>query len=151
MTNEREEQQLAEQAFRRRLRRYQLDDDILQAYRGDTNGLCNYLRSDLPLWPEQRWRIADLIHRRIERKQQRGRPRGSDPVPNPAREAERLIVCEVRQLKSNVFGDKRVPRGKLNALIDRVMESNAERFDGVGNISIANIRNELKRGAKRAK
>jgi hypothetical protein len=47
------------------------------------------------------------------------------------------------------FGDKKVPRGKLNELIEEVMESSAERFDGVGPISIANIRSELKRGARR--
>jgi hypothetical protein len=93
--------------------------------------------------------LAELIRRRIEPKP-RGRPRGSDPVPNPAREAERLIVYEVRQLKLRQFGNKRVPRGKLNALIDQVMKSNAERFDGVGDISIENIRNELKRGPRRS-
>jgi hypothetical protein len=52
-------------------------------------------------------------------------------------------------LKLRRFGGKRVPRGKLNALIDEVLENNADRFDGLGGeISIENIRRELKRGAK---
>jgi hypothetical protein len=86
------------QALQRRRRINQFDDDILRAHRGDTEGLCSYLRSELPLSEEQREGIADLINRRIQRKQ-RGRPRGSAPVPNPAREAESLIVYGVRQLK----------------------------------------------------
>src|SRR5262249_22148347 len=91
------------QAFQRLLRMDQFDDDMVRAHRGDTKGLCNYLRSDLPLSEEQREGIADLIFRRIQRKQ-RGRPRGSAPVPNPAREAESLIVCGVRQLEQIPLG-----------------------------------------------
>jgi hypothetical protein len=96
---------------------------------------------------DQREQIADLIRRRIQRKQ-RGRPRGSGLVPNPAREAERLIAYGVRQLKLRKYGDKPVPRGKLDQLIDQVCEDTAERFEGVGGISIDNIRSELKRGRK---
>jgi hypothetical protein len=43
-----------------------------------------------------------------------------------------------------------VPKGGLNALIDEVWENNADRFDGLGgDISIENIRRELKRGTKK--
>jgi len=134
-----------------RLRRMdQFDDDIIRAYRGDTGPLCDYLKnSDLPLEYEHREKLAELIYWRIQRKQH-GRPRGSVPVLNPGREAEQLIVYEVRQLKLRMFGNKRVPKGGLNALINQVCENNADRFDGLGgHISIANIRRELKRGTKK--
>jgi hypothetical protein len=158
MPNEREKkrrtpfvyQRRSDEQIRRRLRIYQFDGDISRAYRGDTGPLCDYLKNrDLPLEYEHREKLAELIHWRIQRKQ-RGRPRGSVPVPNPGREAEQLIAYDVRQLKSRLFGNKPVPRGKLNELIDQVMEDNAERFDGEGsNISIDNIRRELKRGVRR--
>src|SRR5262249_21135281 len=131
-------------------RELQFDDDVLRAYRGDTGPLCDYLKnSDLPLKQEHREQLAELIYRRIEQKK-RGRPRGSDPVPNrEGREAEDLIVYQVRQLKLRKFGNKRVPRGALGALIEEVLENNADRFDGLGGeISIAKIRRELKRGTK---
>ena len=133
---------------RRRLREMQFDDDVLRAYRGDTGPLCDYLKdSDLPLQGNHREMLADLIYWRIQRKQ-RGRPRGSVPVPNPGREAEQLIVDEVRRLKSLIYGNKRVPKGGLKALIDQAW--NADRFDGLGgDISIANIRRDLKRGTKK--
>ena len=133
----------------RRLRIYQFDDDVVRAYRGDTEPLCDYLKNlDLPLHEDHREKLAELIHWRNQRKQ-RGRPRGSAPVPNPGRQAEQLIVYQVRQLKSRLYGKGRVPRGGLNALIEEVCVNNAERFDGLGgDISIANIRRELKRGAK---
>jgi len=136
--------------FLRLLRESKFDDDVLGAYRGDTGPLCDYLKnSDLPLDYEHREKLAELIHWRIQRKQ-RGRPRGSVPVPNPGREAEQLIVYGVRQLKLRMFGNKRVPKGGLNALINQVCENNADRFDGLGgHISIANIRRELKRGTKK--
>jgi hypothetical protein len=140
-----------EKAFRQRLRIYQFDDDIIRAYRGDTKGLCNYLRSDLPLSEEQREGIAELIYRRIECKQ-RGRPRGSDPVPNPARDAERQIAYQVRRLKSHRFGDKPAPKGALEALINEVITQwdKDDRFDDLdGQVSLANVRSLLKRGARR--
>jgi hypothetical protein len=124
----------------------QFDDDIRRAYRGDTKGLCDYLNSDCPLCHVHREQIAELINRRIERKQ-RGRPRGSALFPNPAREAESQIVYRVRQLKSRMYGDK-LPKGKLDQLIDQVCEDSAEEFDGVAGISIDNIRRELKRGVR---
>jgi hypothetical protein len=135
--------------FLRQRRIYRFDDDVLRAYRGDTGPVCDYLKnSDLPLTDEHREELAKLIDSRIQRKQ-RGRPRGSLPVPNPARDAELVIAHEVRRLKLRMFGGKRVPRGTLNALIDRVRENNADRFDGLGGeISIENIRRELKRGTK---
>jgi hypothetical protein len=53
-------------------------------------------------------------------------------------------------LKLRKFGNKRVPRGALGALIEEVLENNADRFDGLGGeISIAKIRRELKRGTKK--
>jgi len=107
-------QKRGREQFLRRLRIYQFDDDVLRAYRGDTGPLCDYLKnSDLPLRWDHREKLAQLIYWRIQRKQQRGRPRGSVPVPNPAREAERLIVREVRQLKLRMFGNKRVPKGRV--------------------------------------
>jgi len=134
----------------RRLRMDQFDDDITRAYRGDTGSLCDYLKdSDLPLKQQHRQQLADLIYRRIEQKK-RGRPRGSDPVPNPVREAERAIVDDVRQLKLRRFGNKGVPKGGLNALIYEALENNAYAFEGFGaDINIANIRRELKRGTKK--
>lgn len=143
-------QKRTREQFLRLLRIEQFDEDIARAYRGDTRLLCDFLKnSDLPLKDEHREKLADLIYWRIERKK-RGRPRGSVPVPNPGRDAERFIVDEVRQLKSRMFGDKRVPRGKLNALIDQVCKSTADRFDGLGgDIKKANIRRELKRGTKK--
>jgi len=137
---------------RRLLRKIQFEGDVKRAYRGDTGPLCDYLRdSDLPLQWNFREMLAELIYRRIERKR-RGRPRGSDPVFNPAREAERIIAYEVRQLKLRMFGNRRVPKGRLNELIYQVMESNAYAFEGFGaDINIANIRRELKRGTKKAK
>jgi hypothetical protein len=135
--------------FLRVRRELQFYDDVLAAYRGDTGPLCDYLNNlDLPLKSYHREKLAELIHWRIQRKQ-RGRPSGSVPVPNPGREAEQLIVYEVRQLKLRMFGNKRVPKGGLNALIHQVCEKNADCLDGLGgDISIANIRRELKRGAK---
>jgi hypothetical protein len=143
-------QKRSREQFLRRLRIFQFDDDVLGAYRGDTGPLCDYLKnSDLPLTDEHREKLAELIYWRIQRKQ-RGRPRGSVPVPNPARGAELLIAHQVRQLKLRMFGGKRVPRGTLNALIDQVLENNADHFDGLGGeISIENIRRELKRGTKK--
>src|SRR2546429_5660034 len=131
------------------LRISQFDDDVRRAYRGDKGRLCDYLKNPaLPLTDEHREKLAELIYWRIRRKQ-RGRPRGSVPVPNPGREAEQLIVYKVRQLKLRMFGNERVPRGTLNALIDEVLKNNADRFDGLGgDISIVNIRRELKRGTK---
>jgi hypothetical protein len=131
------------------LRQLQFDDDIFRAYRGDTGPICDYLKNpSLPLTDEHREKLAELISWRIQRKQ-RGRPRGSVPVPNAGREAEQLIIYQVRQLKLRRFGNKRVPRGGLKALIEEVLENNADRFDGLGGeISIANIRRELKRGTK---
>jgi hypothetical protein len=141
-------QRRSDEQIRRRRRMDQFDRDIVDAHRGDTKRLCEYLETaDLPLSQDQREQIADLIRRRIQRKQ-RGRPRGSGLVPNPAREAERLIAYGVRQLKLRKYGDKPVPRGKLDQLIDQVCEDTAERFEGVGGISIDNIRSELKRGRK---
>jgi hypothetical protein len=158
MTNEPEKkrrkfvyQRRRDEQNRQRLRILQFDKDIINAHRGDTEGLRDYLFSDLPLSQDQREQIADLIHRRIERRQ-RGRPRGRTPIPNPAREAreaESEIVYEVRQLKLRMYGDKPVPRGKLKQLIDQVCEDKAEKFEGVKEFSIDNIRRELKRGAKR--
>jgi hypothetical protein len=157
MPNEREKkrrtpfvyQRRSDEQIRQLLRIGQFDDDIINAHRGDTKGLCEYLETaDLPLSQDQREQIAELIRRRIQRKQ-RGRPRGSAPVPNPAREAERLIAYMVRQLKSRKYGDKPVPKGKLNELIDQVCEDTAERFEGVGGISIDNVRSELKRPRRR--
>jgi len=135
--------------FLRARRELQFYNDVLAAYRGDTGPLCDYLNNlDLPLKSDHREKLAELIHWRIQRKQ-RGRPRGSVPVPNPGREAEQLIVYGVRQLKLRMFGNKRVPKGGLNALIHQVCEENADCLDGLGgDISIGNIRRELKRGAK---
>ena len=75
-------------------------------------------------------------------------PRGSRPVPNPAREAEEVIAYEVRQEKLRRYGN-RVPRGKLDELIREVSEDMAESLEGVSGIRIENIRSKLKRGAKR--
>jgi hypothetical protein len=143
-------QKRSREQFLRVLRTSQFDDDIVRAYRGDTGPLCDYLKnSDLPLSWDHREVLAELIHRRIEQKK-RGRPLGSDPVSNLGREAEKLIVYQVQQLKLRMFGNKRVPKGRLNALIDQVRENNADRFDGLGgDISIENIRRELKRGTKK--
>ncbi|HET7020532.1 MAG TPA: hypothetical protein VFI58_07440 [Xanthobacteraceae bacterium] len=142
-------QKRSREQFLRNLRTYQFDEDIVRAYRGDTGPLCDYLKNpDLPLSWDHREMLAELIHRRIGRKK-RGRPRGSDPVPNPGREAEQLIVYQVRQLKSRLYGNNKVPRGRLNALIEEVCQQNADRFDGLGgDINMDNIRRELKRGAK---
>jgi hypothetical protein len=153
MRNEPEKRRWRTEQILRRQRMNKFDDDINRAYRGDTEGLRDYLKSDLPLLQDQREQIADLIHRRIERKQ-RGRPRGPTPIPNPAREAreaESEIVYEVRQLKLHMYGDKRVPRDKLDELIDQVCEDKAEKFEGVRGISIDNIRCKLKRGSRKAK
>jgi hypothetical protein len=142
-------QERSREQFERLLRYLRFDDDVRRAYRGDTGRLCDYLRnSQLRLTDEHRERLADLIEWVIQRKQ-RGRPRGSVPIPNPGREAESLIVYEVRQLKLNRFRGKSLPKGLLSALIAEVLENNAERFDGLGGeISIENIRRELKRGTK---
>src|SRR5262249_3165945 len=129
----------------------QFDDDIDRAYRSDTEGLRDYLFSHLPLSQDQREQIADLINWRIQRKP-RGRPRGPTPIPHPAREAreaESEIVDGVRQLKLRLYGDKPVPKGKLEQLIYQVFEEKAEKFEGVRGISPDNVRRELKRGAKR--
>jgi hypothetical protein len=113
MTNEPEKKRWKLSDHLPRTRRIrQFDDDINRAYRGDTEGLRDYLFSDLPLSHYQREQIAELINRRIQRKQ-RGRPRGSTPIPNPAREAreaESEIVYEVRQLKLRMYGDKPIPK-----------------------------------------
>jgi hypothetical protein len=87
----------------RELRRiYQFDDRfrdaIVHAYRKNTGPLRDLLYSDMPLSSEQREMLAALIRWGIEPKQ-RGRPRGSVPVPNPARDNERQIVARVRELK----------------------------------------------------
>src|SRR5262245_34587109 len=154
MTNVPEKRHWRTEQILRRQRMNKFDDDINRAYRGDTEGLRDYLISDLPLLQDQREQIADLIYRRSERKQ-RGRPRGSAPVPNPAREAreareaESEIVYEVRQLKLRMYGDKPVPKGKLGQLIDQVCKDKAEKFEEVRGFSIDNVRRELKRGAKR--
>jgi hypothetical protein len=125
---------------------FEFYDDVVRAHRGDTERLCEYLRSDLPLSHDKRELIAELIYRRIQRKHV-GRPRGGDPVPNPAREAEKQIASHVRSQKLRRFGEKRVPRAVLDELINQVYESGG--FDGEGPLSIDNIRRDLKRGVKR--
>jgi hypothetical protein len=140
------------EALRERLRRYdsniQFHDAILCAYRGDTQPLRDLLQSNTQLSSESREMLAALIRWGIEPKQGRGRPRGSVPVLNPARENERLIADRVRKLKLRQFGRERVPRGELNALIDQVMQqmNNDDLLEG--GASKVNVRNELKRGTR---
>jgi hypothetical protein len=137
------------ETVRQRVRIGQFDEDIIRAHRGDTEGLCDYLRSNTPLDWGQREKLADLIFRRLQGKGV-GRPRGSDPVPNPAQEAAKFIAYLVRKLALQRYGD-RVPRGKLNELIEQVCQDTAERFDGEGPIRIEDIRSELKRGRRKSK
>jgi hypothetical protein len=63
-------------------------------------------------------------------------------------EAERLLAYLVREKALSLFGDKPVPRGKLNQLIKEVFDENAEQFDGDGPLSIDKVRAQLKRGRK---
>jgi hypothetical protein len=143
------------EALRERWRSHQDDaefddrfrDAILQAYRENTGPLRDLLYSDTPLSSEHREMLAALIRRFIEQKQW-GRPRGSVPVPNPARENERRIVDQVRKLKLRKFGRKRVPKGGLKALVDQVIQQLNENDLLEGGANMENIRSELKRGTR---
>ncbi len=91
-------QRRSDEDIRRRQRIRQFDGDIVRAYRGDTEGLRDYLNSDLPLSQDQREQIAELIYRRIQRKksvvapwlrscsQSRARRREANSVPGAAGE-----------------------------------------------------------------
>lgn len=138
-----------EQALKRRLRQYQFDDDIIDAYRGDTAALCEYLRLDLPLSEEQREKLADLIYRRIQRKR-RGERGPSAPFASQAQEGERQIAYLVQKLVKQRYGGK-TPKGKREAALQEVIERlDADDWfaDYGGKIKIENIRAILNRGAK---
>jgi hypothetical protein len=142
------------EALRARWRRHQDDaefddrfrDAILQAYRENTGPLRDLLYSDTPLSSEHRELLAALIRWGIEPKG-RGRPRGSVPVPNPARENVRRVMDVVRKLKLRKFGGTRVPKGELKALIAHAIQQLNKDDLLEGGINMENIRSELKRGA----
>jgi hypothetical protein len=147
MTKKRKPEFVYQPRSRESYERLRFDDDVRHAYRGDTGRLCDYLRKPhLELTDEHREKLADLIDWCIQRKK-RGRPPGSCPIPNPCREAESVIISEVRQLKLNRFRGKRLPKGMLSELMTEVLNKYAERFEGL-DFSIENIRRELKRGTK---
>jgi hypothetical protein len=137
----------APEALRERRLIYQFNDQfrdaILHAFRKNTGPFRDLLYSDTPLSSEHREMLAALIRWGIEPKRQ-GRPRGSVPVPNPARENERRVVDLVRKWK----GRERLPKGGLKALIVRAIQQlkKDDLLEGGG--SIVNIRNELKRGTR---
>jgi len=141
--------------LRERWRRYEFDtqfhDAIIRAYRRDTQPLRDLLNSNTPLSSEHRAELAALIRWGIEPKGRKGRPSGSVPVANPAKENGRRIVDYVRWLKMRKFGHGRLPKGALDALIDEAIKrlNNDDLLEGGANI--ANIRSELKRGAKKRK
>lgn len=135
-----------QQSLSKRLMMYSFDDHVSCAYRGDAQPLCEYLLSDTPLSQENRRKLADLISRRIQLKQ-RGRPRGSDPAP--VTEAVRQIAYDVRRLQVREYGNKAAPKGKLDLLIDKVMDQRGEDGHDLKGATRDNIRAALRRTARR--
>ena len=103
----------------RRLRIYQFDQDIVRAHRGDTKGLRHYLETpDLPLSRISASRLPTLSTGKLSESGAVA-PVALLPVLNPAREAENLVAYLVRKKALSLYGDKPVPRGKLNQLSKR--------------------------------
>jgi hypothetical protein len=133
-------------------RGHQFDDDfnkaVVDAYRlRNTKSLRILLFSDLPLSGEHRQMLAALIRWAIDRKHGK-----RIPFLNVGRQNELRIAQQVRQLRFHRYGNKSAPKGSLIPMIQEVIEQwdRAGFFDGSqGNISITNIRRELKRGTKR--
>jgi hypothetical protein len=107
----------------RRLAIYGWDEGLHQAYKGDAEALCNYLRSpDLPLDERKRDELADLIDRRIQRKQGKGRKPGVIPSGSPGTMSTRDVVAVARgRLKSiKARNGGRAPRGIYKQVLEEV-------------------------------
>ena len=120
---------------------YQFRHDISQAMKGDTAGLCDYLRSDLPMTKQQREAIAMLLERRVQTTHNKvGRPRGSSPTPTA--ENERLIVHRARKelvRRRRTSSGKRLPKGTIVEVIHKIATELADDMVLDPNIDLDNI------------
>jgi hypothetical protein len=123
--------------IRRELQRLGWRDVLIQAYRRQTKGLRDYLRSDFPLDERKRHELADLIERKIQLGDKKGRKPGAIPVPREI--TERDIVeyarLELRRVRARNGG--RVPSGGLRRALQTVCRRLGQSFGEEGlNVTI---------------
>jgi hypothetical protein len=131
-----------------RFRQSHFEDDLAAAYRGDIEPLRQYLL-DVRLSPHQQQQLAEFLHRRRAQL----RHDGKRDVPNPVRDAERAITHTVRKLRKRRYGNRKLPRGTLDKLIEEVIvDMNAHDMldDLPGQFNFDSIRRDLKRGRSKA-
>jgi hypothetical protein len=115
----------------RRLAIYGWPKGIYQAYKYDTKALCKYLRShDLPLNEEKRDDLADLIERRIQRKQGKGRKPGVIPRNPDLRDAmstgDVVAHAKTRLKRIRARNGGRAPKGSYKQVIEDVCRDLAD-------------------------
>lgn len=140
--------------LRRMLLAADLPEAIRRAYfRRDVTKLAEILRSEVPLSSEQRDALAAVLERRVA-VQPKHRP--PDALPSSAAaDMERHIAFLVRRaIDAYRAQEIKIWRGVVDDLINYYLALRAENGDLHGlNISIANIRDQVRRGrlAKPAK
>ena len=146
------------EGLQQRRAKYRFDDAfttaVREANKGDTEDLCDLLRSQGPLLSEEN--LALLVHliRKLQKKG-KGRPPGSN-LMSPRAEWEDYIARAVRRELTALRtrnGGKRLPPGTVDQVIQKHCDRVGEELDGdvpeLADISIENIRNAVKRGIKR--
>jgi hypothetical protein len=100
------------------------DKGIYDAYKGDAKALCNYLRSpDLPLDDQKRMDLADLIERRIQRKQGKGRKPGVTPsIPGLMTTRDVVATAKNRLKWIRMRNGGRCPPGTYKQVLEAVLQ-----------------------------
>jgi hypothetical protein len=104
---------------------------ISDAYKRKPERLCELLGSSEPLSADHRESLADLIKRSLKVRT-RGRPRGSS-FTSPRQQAEWQIADMARKELARMremAGDKRLPRGTINQVIEDAKNQLGEIYDG---------------------
>jgi hypothetical protein len=122
------------------------------AYKGDTQALCKYLDSDLPLDEQKRRELRDLIYWRVHRKHERGRKRGH--VPSQAElkggitpgDVVGLTRARLQRLRRANGG--KVPRGGYKQALADICTRLGDDGENVA-IDLEQALNALRRGKKR--
>jgi hypothetical protein len=136
------------EAIRRRLQRLGWSKARFAAYKHDTQELCEYLRSELPLDQDKRNDLADLIDRRIERKAGPGRKPGVIPPPHEITQGYIISVVREKLRRERARNGGRVPHGATKrALVNvcRGLANAGESFD----VNEDAVLKELKRNRRR--
>jgi hypothetical protein len=115
----------AEQLRRRHLK-LRWREILYRAYKGETEELCEYLRS-VPLEEQQQEALAEWIERRTSRRNARGRKPGRRPSPHEVT-LQDVVGMARRQLRwiRMRSGGARVPRGSYAEAINDVLRVLAE-------------------------